>query len=110
MRVIRRFLAALRHLDARQACTYGAPAFWGGSPIQPEHQPWPNRIDRHRQQAAEPTRAERPGGLIPKRGIRSEEHTSELQSLMRISYAVFFLKKKQKIQRTNNEHNKNKQA
>src|SRR3546814_3019314 len=32
-----------------------------------------------------------------KRGvpIRSEEHTSELQSLMRISYAVFCLKKKQ---------------
>src|SRR3546814_3174314 len=31
-------------------------------------------------------------GLI--RAIRSEEHTSELQSLMRISYAVFCLKKK----------------
>src|SRR3546814_2811710 len=30
-------------------------------------------------------------------GERSEEHTSELQSLMRISYAVFCLKKKQKI-------------
>src|SRR3546814_1834025 len=29
-----------------------------------------------------------------KRGRRSEEHTSELQSLMRISYAVFCLKKK----------------
>src|SRR3546814_6338998 len=28
-------------------------------------------------------------------GYRSEEHTSELQSLMRISYAVFCLKKKQ---------------
>src|SRR3546814_8973275 len=28
------------------------------------------------------------------RSIRSEEHTSELQSLMRISYAVFCLKKK----------------
>src|SRR3546814_2865621 len=28
---------------------------------------------------------------------RSEEHTSELQSLMRISYAVFCLKKKMKI-------------
>src|SRR3546814_3953348 len=28
---------------------------------------------------------------------RSEEHTSELQSLMRISYAVFCLKKKQKL-------------
>src|SRR3546814_6465206 len=31
--------------------------------------------------------------------IRSEEHTSELQSLMRISYAVFCLKKKQKCTR-----------
>src|SRR3546814_1807182 len=30
------------------------------------------------------------------RAIRSEEHTSELQSLMRISYAVFCLKKKEK--------------
>src|SRR3546814_7157124 len=35
---------------------------------------------------------------------RSEEHTSELQSLMRISYAVFCLKKK------NNNTNKYKQA
>src|SRR3546814_2779908 len=32
---------------------------------------------------------------------RSEEHTSELQSLMRISYAVFCLKKKQKINKKN---------
>src|SRR3546814_4970614 len=31
--------------------------------------------------------------------IRSEEHTSELQSLMRISYAVFCLKKKKKLRR-----------
>src|SRR3546814_1926023 len=30
--------------------------------------------------------------------VRSEEHTSELQSLMRISYAVFCLKKKKKNQ------------
>src|SRR3546814_1307251 len=30
--------------------------------------------------------------------VRSEEHTSELQSLMRISYAVFCLKKKKKHQ------------
>src|SRR3546814_2313751 len=35
---------------------------------------------------------------------RSEEHTSELQSLMRISYAVFCLKKKKTILRTN-KHN-----
>src|SRR3546814_3020667 len=33
--------------------------------------------------------------------MRSEEHTSELQSLMRISYAVFCLKKKQ-LQRSHN--------
>src|SRR3546814_6202625 len=39
---------------------------------------------------------------------RSEEHTSELQSLMRISYAVFCLKKKKKprkvIQKHTNQH------
>src|SRR3546814_3900683 len=34
--------------------------------------------------------------------LRSEEHTSELQSLMRISYAVFCLKKKKKTQKKNN--------
>src|SRR3546814_7138150 len=34
------------------------------------------------------------------RSPRSEEHTSELQSLMRISYAVFCLKKKNKKDRT----------
>src|SRR3546814_2359042 len=33
---------------------------------------------------------------------RSEEHTSELQSLMRISYAVFCLKKKKKDTNKNN--------
>src|SRR3546814_4937553 len=38
--------------------------------------------------------------------VRSEEHTSELQSLMRISYAVFCLKKKNK---DNRQHKKKKQ-
>src|SRR3546814_3993733 len=38
--------------------------------------------------------------LAPENSLRSEEHTSELQSLMRISYAVFCLKKK------NNQKNK----
>src|SRR3546814_4656169 len=38
---------------------------------------------------------------------RSEEHTSELQSLMRISYAVFCLKKKKK-KLHNNKHTSNK--
>src|SRR3546814_10067730 len=36
----------------------------------------------------------------PTLGHRSEEHTPELQSLMRISYAVFCLKKKKHITRT----------
>src|SRR3546814_3067129 len=38
----------------------------------------------------------------PPSASRSEEHTSELQSLMRISYAVFCLKKKKNI--TNERH------
>src|SRR3546814_8339858 len=42
------------------------------------------------------------GGRVSADG-RSEEHTSELQSLMRISYAVFCLKKKKK--QTQKKHN-----
>src|SRR3546814_9050094 len=38
------------------------------------------------------------GDLAATHGVRSEEHTSELQSLMRISYAVFCLKKKKNTQ------------
>src|SRR3546814_3457516 len=40
----------------------------------------------------------RRGRSSDRRGRRSEEHTSELQSLMRISYAVFCLKKKKQQQ------------
>src|SRR3546814_4006131 len=39
---------------------------------------------------------------------RSEEHTSELQSLMRISYAVFCLKKKKKIRKKKHKRRNNK--
>src|SRR3546814_7110109 len=39
---------------------------------------------------------------------RSEEHTSELQSLMRISYAVFCLKKKNQRSRHTNTHDTRK--
>src|SRR3546814_10170202 len=49
-------------------------------PGQAQHAPWP-RCRRYHHHAAQG---------------RSEEHTSELQSLMRISYAVFCLKKKTK--------------
>src|SRR3546814_7312021 len=46
------------------------------------------------------------GNLLPQQPVfslktgRSEEHTSELQSLMRISYAVFCLKKKKNTKST----------
>src|SRR3546814_2504985 len=46
-----------------------------------------------------------PIALCRKMPPRSEEHTSELQSLMRISYAVFCLKKKKKNYQTTN-HNR----
>src|SRR3546814_5290359 len=41
--------------------------------------------------------------------LRSEEHTSELQSLMRSSYAVFCLKKKKKKTQHSTTYQKNKQ-
>src|SRR3546814_4147626 len=50
--------------------------------------------ERHRHELARPGR----------RTGRSEEHTSELQSLMRISYAVFCLKKKKKHQLSKSLH------
>src|SRR3546814_19920873 len=47
------------------------------------------------------SRSATPGaGRTDRPRTRSEEHTSELQSLMRISYAVFCLKKKKKIKLT----------
>src|SRR3546814_1790835 len=45
-----------------------------------------------------------PNELTGEGNLRSEEHTSELQSLMRISYAVFCLKKKQKNQTSVENH------
>src|SRR3546814_3118329 len=65
-------------------------------------------ISFHHQQAT-PITAKAPATAPP---IRSEEHTSELQSLMRISYAVFCLKKNKNITNTINitTNNNNKQA
>src|SRR3546814_963987 len=51
--------------------------------------------------------ADLPAVVVEQRGVRkgrSEEHTSELQSLMRISYAVFCLQKK-KQHKTNDNRN-----
>src|SRR3546814_7150861 len=55
----------------------------------PASRPWPHPCRSPRRVSCPPVRAP-----ACRRQARSEEHTSELQSLMRISYAVFCLKKK----------------
>src|SRR3546814_6695319 len=57
---------------------------------------------------AEHSREDRHAHRMAHLGARSEEHTSELQSLMRNSYAVFCMKKKQeqKQQTQHNDHKK----
>src|SRR3546814_1314909 len=70
------------------------------------------RTDRHALGAVEGDRRQQQEGGAHLRadpcrrgaGGRSEEHTSELQSLMRISYAVFCLKKKNTSLKTSTEH------
>src|SRR3546814_3961839 len=61
---------------------------------------WGRILARHGALRGIETAPQTPPGVkrlcrIARLGTRSEEHTSELQSLMRISYAVFCLKKKQ---------------
>src|SRR3546814_8874792 len=53
------------------------------------------------------TLAERQRRGVEKMDVRSEEHTSELQSLMRISYAVFCLKKKKTRNQTSTSQTNN---
>src|SRR3546814_2385039 len=88
----------------------GARAARPGAICRPEdmaarRHPDQDRPDEHGRRAGGARAAAR---LSPRR-IRSEEHTSELQSLMRISYAVFCLKKKknkhEKHQNTSIIHN-----
>src|SRR3546814_2582995 len=54
-------------------------------------------VDRFQQDVAHLLRLPSPEGARLTEDLRSEEHTSELQSLMRISYAVFCLKKKKNM-------------
>src|SRR3546814_2898735 len=59
-------------------------------------------VGRRPDRIAETSLRPREQTLVQARDVanRSEEHTSELQSLMRISYAVFCLKKKKKQKKT----------
>src|SRR3546814_2929892 len=63
------------------------------------------RIERElddNEQAQKRLQREQDGSEV--KSVRSEEHTSELQSLMRISYAVFCLKKKKQQNKLKNNH------
>src|SRR3546814_1379154 len=67
----------------------------GARPLVPRvSRTMPSDTSQRRTESWVATRSRWPSG--EKTGARSEEHTSELQSLMRISYAVFCLKKKKK--------------
>src|SRR3546814_4943749 len=80
--------AGLRPLDAAGAAASDHGRWCPGS-LKPRGRFRPGRTPRT------PT-ATGAGGAPP----RSEEHTSELQSLMRSSYAVFCLKKNNKVTKT----------
>src|SRR3546814_10718865 len=73
--------------ELRPECSSGRPR--AGADQQPDSAA-PEPGDHVAEHGEEPSAA---GFLLAR---RSEEHTSELQSLMRISYAVFCLKKKKK--------------
>src|SRR3546814_3419484 len=79
------------------SCTEGRPSGCGFSENVTAKQP---RAALRRTSAAASCGSH--SGTIPSGISRSEEHTSELQSLMRISYAVFCLK--QKKTHINNKH------
>src|SRR3546814_5185342 len=76
-------LASRRHRARSRVLPRGATASGRHKPRKPAA----SRSSR----TSDPSRSEIPR---KRRRRRSEEHTSELQSLMRISYAVFCLKKK----------------
>src|SRR3546814_7711283 len=88
--------AVPRNHDDRQGGVEGLDRLDESQPVEPRAlEP---DIDERERRAALADRFER--GVAVRRGprfIRSEEHTSELQSLMRISYAVFCLQKKTRI-------------
>src|SRR3546814_6999350 len=91
--------AALSRLvrDARTRNSQGLGRFSRVRPRDPVDQLWPLLAQPAAApaQGARPHRADDRARRDPRRGrarSRSEEHTSELQSLMRISYAVFCLK------------------
>src|SRR3546814_5964962 len=68
--------------------------------IDPLAEPLAHALERHQRRDEV--------GALRLHHLRSEEHTSELQSLMRISYAVFCLKQKNKKNKNYNIQTKHK--
>src|SRR3546814_4125532 len=80
--------------EPRPSADRARPDHWGRRPPRIAYRA-PVRAAHARGRAGRRHPPARPGS------VRSEEHTSELQSLMRSSYAVFCLKKKNKPQSIN---------
>src|SRR3546814_10772941 len=81
--------------DATGANEHAAAMFAEAHPVEHGIEEARKRLER-RQTEASARHGEQVEDAVQNLGHRSEEHTSELQSLMRISYAVFCLKKKRK--------------
>src|SRR3546814_1224872 len=77
-----------------------APFIVGGLAIWTRHQR--QMLDKQSEMTAEKAAQYAAHTERLEERVRSEEHTSELQSLMRISYAVFCLKKKKQKNTTEN--------
>src|SRR3546814_6338198 len=86
--------------DGRRQCAHRAYRYDRADPRQPEGLCRPAQGGDARDRSRAVVRRASPARLRHLRSLRSEEHTSELQSLMRISYAVFCLKKKKHKHKT----------
>src|SRR3546814_1784116 len=83
----------------RMVARFGGRCFGSGIRMAIRNEQAATAKRRHRESDSGPSSGGR-GGRVQE---RSEEHTSELQSLMRISYAVFCLKKKKHITTNRNK-------
>src|SRR3546814_2633575 len=103
--VMERYMtAAMEHADVAALLIPSLPALMTAREVAPRIDGLlltgsPSNVEPERYGEGDAADAE--GPYDPDRDtMRSEEHTSELQSLMRISYAVFCLKKKNKKHRS----------
>src|SRR3546814_8146007 len=81
----------------------------GEQNVGDQHAEYGQQGEEHQERAGQILVERLQGAEQHRRPARSEEHTSELQSLMRISYAVFCLKKKKKQTKNKQKSHKKKQ-